>query len=123
MGGMWAFRWRRRLFVWEENLLINLLGDLECFVTTLEEDRWRWKLGEEDVFTVNSMYVKLEEGGRTEVTIPGDEKFVFRHIWKVGVPSKVTALVWKALLDHIPTKVNLEIRRCLPPYIGANCVW
>jgi len=47
---------------------------------------------------------------------------VFRQIWKEGVPSKVRAFVWKALLDRIPTRRNLEIRNCLPPGIGSNCV-
>ena len=121
-GGWWVFRWRRRLFVWEENILNNLLGDLEVFVRAFEEDKWRWRLGEE-VFTVNSLYGKLEEEGRDEIAVSEDEKYVFRNIWKAGVPSKMTALVWKALLDRIPTRVNLEIRRCLPPDIGSNCVW
>jgi hypothetical protein len=120
-GGRWAFTWRRRLFVWEEELLANLLSDLECFVWNNEEDRWRWVLGEEEVFTVNSLYAKLEEGGRGEGSFAEDELIVFRNIWKTGVPSKVSAFVWKALLDRIPTRVNLEIRRCLPPDIASNC--
>jgi len=121
--GRWDFRWRRRLFVWDENLLTNLLNDLEVFMRSLEEDRWRWELGEEEVFTVKSLYGKLEEEGRADVSLSEDERFVFRNIWKTGVPSKVNALVWKALLDRIPTRVNLEIRHCLPPDIGPNCVW
>jgi hypothetical protein len=48
---------------------------------------------------------------------------VFRQIWKSGAPSKVIAFFWKALLDRIPTRTNLEIRNCLPLGIGNNCVW
>jgi hypothetical protein len=119
-GGRWDFSWRRRLFVWEEN---QILGDLGGFVRVDEEDKWRWNLGEDEVFTVKSLYDKLEERGRVEGARSAVEKCVFRNIWKTGVPSKVTALVWKALLDRIPTRVNLEIRRCLPPDICSNCVW
>jgi hypothetical protein len=61
--------------------------------------------------------------GREESTLSEGERFVFRNIWKAGVPSKVSAFVWKALHDRIPTRCNLEFRHCLPPEIGSNCVW
>jgi len=44
LGGSWSLNWRRRLFVWEENLLTNLLEDLKGFVWTQGEDRWWWSL-------------------------------------------------------------------------------
>ncbi|AES67045.1 hypothetical protein MTR_2g086210 [Medicago truncatula] len=50
-------------------------------------------------------------------------KGVFRQIWKSGAPSKVIDFAWKALRDRILTQVNLDIRNCLPPDIGSNCVW
>jgi len=121
-GGRWSFTWRRCLFVWEETLLTNLLGDLDGFLRNNVEDKWRWKLGDEGGYTVKSMYVKLDRRELAEGTNTEEEKRVFRLIWKVGVPSKVTAFVWKALLDRIPTRMNLEIRHCLPPDIGSNCV-
>jgi len=68
------------LFAWEENLLTNLMGDLEGFVRSNEDDKWRWNLGEEEVFTVKSLYAKLEEGGRVEGSISEGEKVVFRNI-------------------------------------------
>ena len=46
-GGMWAFNWRRQLFVSENTLLLQLLGALDGFVCRNDEDRWRWRL--EDV--------------------------------------------------------------------------
>lgn len=56
----WRFKWRRRFFVWEEHLSNNLLEDLEGIVWSNEEDVWEWKLAEGGVFTVKSMYNKLE---------------------------------------------------------------
>lgn len=122
-NGRWVFNWRRRLFVWEETLLNDLLGDLSGFVLNGEEDKWRWKLGGEDTFSVKSVYLKLDEDGRVDGNPLEIEKGVFRYIWKAGVPSKVTAFVWKALLDRIPTRTNLEVRHCLPIDIDLNCVW
>lgn len=95
----WAFNWRRSLFVWEDNLLTELLGDLEGFVGSEVEDSWRWKLESDHFFSVKSMYSKLEGREVLEVTRPVGERRVFRQIWKTGAPSKVSAFVWKALLD------------------------
>jgi len=87
------------------------------------EHRWTWKLEEDRVFSVNSLYVKLEGRGLRVGNRSEGERRVFRQIWKTGAPSKVVAFVWKALLDMIPTQVNLVIRNCLPPDIGNNCLW
>jgi len=56
----WTFSWRRRFFVWEEQLLGNLLANLEGHVWMRELDGWAWKQEEDAVFTVKSMYDKLE---------------------------------------------------------------
>lgn len=78
---------------------------------------------EDDSFSVKSLYLKLEGREIGEELWPNEERRDFRNIWKSGAPSKVIAFVWKALLDRIPTRVNLDIRNCLPPDIGPNCVW
>ena len=122
-GGSWNFNWRRRLFVWENNLLLELVGLLDGVVLGDGEDRRRWRLEDDGSFSVKSMYVKLEGRGLREGIHPDGERRVFRQIWKAGAPPKVTAFVWKALLDRIPTHVNLATRNCLPPDIGNNCLW
>jgi len=66
-GGRWRFSWRRQLFIWEVNLFDELLGVLEGFVLGEVEDEWRWKLEKDDIFTVKSMYLKLEGRGLAEV--------------------------------------------------------
>ena len=67
------------------------MEDLEGFSTCQEEDRWTWKLEEERVFSVKSMYAKLEgliinDDDRSE-----EEKKVFRQIWKSRASSMVVA--------------------------------
>lgn len=122
-GGMWNFSWRRQLFVWEYNLLGDLLGMLDGFVGGGGEDRWRWKLEEDHTFSVKSIYLKLECRCMGEDIRPEADRRVFHQIWKSGAPSKVIAFVWKAFLNRISTRLNLELRNCLPPNIGNNCVW
>jgi len=52
-----AWRWRRRLFVWEEEIvgeLILLLAHVTLQVT--KEDKWLWTLENSSTFTVGSLY-------------------------------------------------------------------
>jgi len=45
--GVWGFSWRHPLFVWENEMLLALMEDLEGFRSRQEEDVWRWKLEED----------------------------------------------------------------------------
>lgn len=76
----WRFSWRRRFFVWEEELLNNLLAVLEGHVWVDEHDHWVWKLKEERVFTVWSMYKKLETMLILENNWGREELRVFNHL-------------------------------------------
>jgi hypothetical protein len=122
-GGRWNFSWRRQLFVWENNLLLELLDILDGFVWSDGVDRWKWRLEDDGTFSVKSMYAKLVGRDLREGIRPEEERRVYSQIWKSGAPSKVSAFVWKALHDRIPTRINLEFRNCLPPDIGNNCLW
>ncbi|WJX67429.1 hypothetical protein P8452_51895 [Trifolium repens] len=48
------------------------------------------------------------------------ESFVFKFIWKSGVPSKVSALSWQVLLDRVPTRDNLRSRGIITA-VDARC--
>jgi hypothetical protein len=105
----WRFTWRRHLFMWEEELLLSLKEDLEEMVRSEEKDVWRWSLEDSGVFTVKSAHSRLEELVLSDNRWREDEKKVFKLLWKNPAPSKVVALVWKTILDRIPTKVNLAL--------------
>lgn len=112
MGGDWTFNWRRRFFVWEEELLNNLLEVLNGNVRTEGIDRWAWRLEEGGVFFVKSAYKKLVSMESQTVTMGEEEKKVFGQVWKSLAPSKVVAFSWKVLLNRIPMCLNLSRRRC-----------
>jgi hypothetical protein len=60
-GSPWRFDWRRRFFVWEEELLEELKEVVNLFVQRAEPDRWGWRPGEDTIFTVNSTYLMLSQ--------------------------------------------------------------
>lgn len=109
----WRFEWRRRFFVREEQLLVNLLEDLEGHVWSNGEDGWVWRMEEEGKFTVKSMYAKLERRWIVENNWSVEELRVFLQLWKSPTPSKVVALSWKVFLDRIPSRLNLRRRYAL----------
>ena len=118
----WNLHWRRVPFVWEHNLIRNLLVLIERVMLGVEEDRWRWVPEEGGLFSVRSAYRVLEEtvlvdGGLSEL-----EEEVYANLWKSPAPSKVVAFSWMLLLDRIPTRANLVRRRVLPPGDPCDCV-
>jgi hypothetical protein len=70
--GIWSFSWRRNLFRWEENLVSNLLDLLEPVNFSLEDDSWRWLVGDEGEFSVKSSYNYLVEELVTDDHEDGD---------------------------------------------------
>jgi hypothetical protein len=108
--GRWDFLWRRRLFVWEENLIEELLDFLPDLVLTGLEDEWRWGPGEGGLFSVHSVYTTLGTALAPPEQFSVQQLRVFERIWKCPAPSKVIAFSWKLLRNRIPTKSNL-VRR------------
>lgn len=106
----WSFIWRQRLFVWEEELVSNLLLDLQGFERSLGTNEWVWKLEDDGKFSVRSMYKKLEGLADMGNEWREEEKRVFDQVWSSRAPSKVVAHSWRSLLNRIPTCLNLVLR-------------
>ncbi|KAK2406893.1 beta-amyrin 11-oxidase [Trifolium repens] len=65
----WGLLWRRIFFVWEEELVDELMGVLALVTITTLEDRWSWNPGGEEGFTVKSTYVFLDHTTHPSQTI------------------------------------------------------
>jgi hypothetical protein len=123
-GGVavWNMIWRRHPFLWEVNLIDNLMALLEGVILGTEEDRWEWLPEESGLFTVKSSYTVLELIYLLVIELCPLEEGVFSLIWKSPAPSKVVAFSWSLLLDRIPTRENLAIRNILEPDSLLLCV-
>ncbi|PNX72488.1 glycerol kinase, partial [Trifolium pratense] len=58
-GIIWNFSWRRRLFIWEEELVSGLQKLLQGVRLSRETDKWWWNPEPEGLFSVKSTYALL----------------------------------------------------------------
>lgn len=108
--------------MWKEDLFGNLLLELDGFEGFHEEDVWKWRLEESGNFTVKSSYDKLESSILLEDEWRVEDRKVFSCLWKSPAPSKVVAFSWKAILNCIPSRLNLALRYVLPEEVETMCV-
>ncbi|MCI14133.1 hypothetical protein A2U01_0035260, partial [Trifolium medium] len=106
----WNLLWRRSLFQWEEESVVQLLDTIDNVSFSNEEDKWCWKVNPEGCFTVKTAYEAL-----LREIVPGTllcpwELKIFRSIWDSPAPSKVIAFSWQLLYDRVPTKENILLR-------------
>ena len=117
-----AWRWRRRLFAWEEKLvgeIILLLANVTLQVN--REDKWLWTLENSHSFTVRNLYNFLTIQPQVASLVD------FSSIWHKDVPLKVVIFAWRLFRDRLPTKDNLLRRGVIPhdsrTYVaGCDCV-
>ncbi|GAU47623.1 hypothetical protein TSUD_281010 [Trifolium subterraneum] len=107
LGGE-AWKWRRRLNAWEEELVVECVARLANVVLQVgARDRWVWRLDSSQCYSVKSAYSFLTA---SDVNITAS--FV-RFIWLKVVPLKVTIFIWRLFLNRLPTKANLRHRRII----------
>jgi len=103
-----AWRWRRRLFVWEEEMLGDLTLLLQNVILQVDkDDRWLWTLESSHVFSVKSAYNALTTQPPIELPV------VVCSLWHKDVPLKVVLFAWRMFRDRLPTKNNLHRRMCV----------
>jgi hypothetical protein len=91
VGVKWSFYWRRPLFLWESDLLDNLLATLEPVNLSLVEDYWMWTPDPEGIFSVSLAYNYLVKELWSVDVLESEAALVFEHIWESPTPSKVIA--------------------------------
>jgi hypothetical protein len=118
---VWDLRWRRSLFVWEMNLLTDLLVVAFRASRVAREDVWSWTHSPDSRFSVKSAYSLLIQGLPDPGILEGVVLQAVSKVWKSWAPSKVIVFSWQLLLDRIPTWDNL-FRRGVPlPQRGGMC--
>jgi hypothetical protein len=127
VGGRWAWdlSWRRRLFVWEVNLLEELFGVLEGHSHAEGPNFWSWKYSVDKIYSIKSVYNQFSDihlGAGSRAT---SFSHILALVWKSWAPSKVHVFSWQLLLDRIPTRMNLLRSRgffvCVLWWGGGDC--
>jgi len=125
VGGVWEWdlRWRRPLFVWELDLLNELLVVVARISRVDKEDRWAWTLSYDGRFSVKSAYGHLLSNLPGIDAPVGEVLQAVSRVWKFGAPSKVVVFSWQLLLNRIPTRLNLSYCGVPLPVGGLGCVF
>lgn len=113
----WSLNWRRSLFVWEEQLVSNLVAILEenrpC---TNLEDTWNWAHNVEGTYTVKSTFQTICDGAGQQCIEP------FKLLWDKSIPLKVKCILLESTaLDRIPTSLNLQKKGVVIPNGSLLC--
>ena len=94
-----AFYLRRNLFDNEVPLAVNFLGEVEGKIIQQHgEDGWAWTGHPSGIYSVQSAYHLLREGG-SAVT----KEQVYVELWKLKIPSKIAIFAWRLFQDRLPT--------------------
>jgi len=100
-----AWRWRKQLFVWEEEMLGELTLLLQSVNLQVDrEDRWLWKLEPSNTFSVSSAYHFLI----AQPTV--SSMSMSQLIWHKDIPLKILFFAWRLFRARLPTKDNLYRR-------------
>jgi len=113
-GEVW--RWRRRLWTWEEEMLAAcrlLLDGVSVQANII--DRWQWDPDIQDGYTVWGAYQILTDSASSTFDTTRD------LVWHKQVPLKVSIVAWRLLKDRLPTRSNLH-RRGIIQVEGDTCV-
>lgn len=97
---------------WDTNIICDIFNERDMNTITntrLKEDETRdviyWKLKHTGLYIVMSAYRMLQERRLNH----GVQKL----LWKIKAPPKVLNLVWRALIDFLPTLVELQYKHVL----------
>ena len=110
------WNWRRRLWVWEEELVEECRTLLTNVVLQQNvSDRWQWELDKDEGYKVRDAYHAL-----THMAAPPPDA-TSNLAWHKQVPQKVSIVAWRLLQDRLPTKINLH-RRGITQVTDTSCV-
>jgi len=103
-----AWKWRRRLWAWEEELLVECRLILLTVVLQVSgNDVWMWLRDPSVGYAVRGAYRILTSG----TLISHDAPLVSADLlWRKNIPLKVSVFAWRLFRNRLPTKANLFCR-------------
>ncbi|MCI08601.1 putative ribonuclease H protein, partial [Trifolium medium] len=107
---LWNLKWRPPLFVWEEELLNQLMAQLGQVTISQVEDSWVCVVGADGKYTVKNGYAFLSENFLPLLELDESECRVLNQVWESLSPMKVQIFSWQLLLHRLPTRANLLVR-------------
>jgi hypothetical protein len=119
----WNFNWRRKLFVWEGEVLTQLLALLSHISLSHDDDSWECTIGGEGVYTVKDGYFFLCKNFLPEVVWNDVDGRLVKRVWESFAPTKVIFFSWQLLLLRLPTRVNLARRGVIHSPAQSLCFW
>jgi hypothetical protein len=120
---VWELKWRQRLFVWEGELLNQLMAQIGGVEISQVEDSWLCEIGMDEGYTVKNGYTSLNENFSPVMNLTEGECRVLNQTWKSLAPMKVKIFSWQLMLHRLPTRSNLSRRGVLEPSAQVNCAW
>jgi len=97
-----AWKWRRRLFAWEEEQAGELCLLLQNVTLQVDnEDRWLWMLEKSNVYFVRSAYNFMTSQPLVDSQVDA------KSLWHKDIPLKVVVFAWRLFQNRFPTKDNL----------------
>ncbi|KAK2393020.1 hypothetical protein QL285_055002 [Trifolium repens] len=119
---VWDLKWRRNLFVWEEerrDMLVNVLTPIQL---SSSKDEWKSHHVFGGIFSVRSIYCYLTGIIIPPISLEPDLVRNLSCLWKSFAPSKIIVFSWQLLLHRLPTLVNLARRGVGGGGVDAHCV-
>ncbi|GAU29855.1 hypothetical protein TSUD_379450 [Trifolium subterraneum] len=118
----WNCKWRRSLFVWEEELADMLDTILTPIQLSHSNDEWRCHHATGGRFSVSSLYCFLSGSILPPISLNPDFVRDLGFLWKSWAPSKVVVFSWQLLRRRLPTRENLGKRGICDNGTDSNCV-
>jgi hypothetical protein len=119
----WELGWNDELTATETENALYLLSLLHSVqLRRNERDRRRWVAHPAGLFSVQSAYTALMNNNADPAADQGVSP-IFKELWMNNVPSKVTILGWRLLLDKLPTREALFKKGIITKTHDRSCVF
>jgi len=107
-GGI-CWRWTRRLWAWEEELLKECRALLyDASLQHNVSDHWQWRPDPSKGYSVRGVYRLLTTHDVHNTVVTTD------LLWHKQVPLKVFIMTWRLLRNRLLTKDNLVVCGIIP---------